>query len=34
MKYAARRMIKELPGQNVDVNDITRLLEKYAVSAG
>ena len=31
-QYAARRMIQELPGQNVDTNDMTRLLEKYDVS--
>lgn len=32
MQYAARRMIKELPGQNINVNDMAKLLEKYDVS--
>ena len=33
-QYAARRMIGELPGQNIDTNDMTKLLEKYDVSVG
>ena len=33
-QYAARRMIKELPGVNVDTNDMTRLLEKYDIGVG
>ena len=31
-QYAARRMIQELPGQNIDTNDMTKLLEKYDIS--
>lgn len=33
-QYAARRMIKELPGVNVDTNDMTRLMEKYDIGVG
>ena len=33
-QYAARRMIRELPGVNVDTNDMTRLMEKYDIGMG